>query len=44
MPAYGKNLSPAEVTALVAFLETCTRRASSPRATPRSPALAPPVR
>ena len=22
MPAYGKNLSPAEVTALVAFLET----------------------
>ena len=25
MPAYGKNLSPAETTALVAFLETCTR-------------------
>ncbi len=22
MPAYGKNLAPAEVTALVAFLET----------------------
>ena len=22
MPAYGKNLTPAEVTALVAFLET----------------------
>jgi ubiquinol-cytochrome c reductase cytochrome b subunit len=22
MPAYGRNLSPAEVTALVAFLET----------------------
>jgi ubiquinol-cytochrome c reductase cytochrome b subunit len=25
MPAYGKNLTPAEVTALVAFMETLGR-------------------
>ena len=33
MPAYGKNLSPAEVNALVAFLETLRpRRPGAPRA------------
>ena len=30
MPAYGKNLSPAETTALVAFLETLHPRAQAP--------------
>jgi ubiquinol-cytochrome c reductase cytochrome b subunit len=25
MPAYGRNLNPAEVTALVAFMQTLTR-------------------
>jgi ubiquinol-cytochrome c reductase cytochrome b subunit len=30
MPAYGKNLSPAETTALVAFLETCHPARQSP--------------
>ena len=45
MPAYGKNLSPSEVTALVAFLETlhpagCRRRArrATPASAPASPA------
>ncbi len=32
MPAYGKNLSPAETTALVAFLETLHPRRTSTRA------------
>jgi ubiquinol-cytochrome c reductase cytochrome b subunit len=42
MPAYGKNLSPAETTALVAFLETL-RPAGQPAAqdTSRAVALAP---
>ena len=30
MPAYGKNLSPAEVNALVAFLETLRPRGQVP--------------
>ena len=30
MPAYGKNLSPAETTALVAFLETLHPRGQTP--------------
>jgi ubiquinol-cytochrome c reductase cytochrome b subunit len=30
MPAYGKNLSPAETTALVAFLETLHPKGQSP--------------
>ena len=30
MPAYGKNLSPAETTALVAFLETLHPAAQGP--------------
>jgi len=30
MPAYGKNLSPAETTALVAFLETLHPPGQSP--------------
>ena len=30
MPAYGKNLSPAETTALVAFLETLHPEGQSP--------------
>jgi ubiquinol-cytochrome c reductase cytochrome b subunit len=30
MPAYGKNLSPAETTALVAFLETLHPAGQSP--------------
>jgi hypothetical protein len=33
MPAYGKNLAPAEVNALVAFLETL-RPANQPPARP----------
>ena len=36
MPAYGKNLSPAETTALVAFLETLRSQGPAPRARPRS--------
>jgi len=44
MPAYGKNLSPAETTALVAFLETL-RPAGQPTArdASRSVALEPEV-
>jgi ubiquinol-cytochrome c reductase cytochrome b subunit len=30
MPAYGKNLSPAETTALVAFLESLHPRTQAP--------------
>jgi ubiquinol-cytochrome c reductase cytochrome b subunit len=30
MPAYGKNLSPAETTALVAFLKTLHPQGQSP--------------
>jgi ubiquinol-cytochrome c reductase cytochrome b subunit len=30
MPAYGKNLSPAETTALVAFLETLHPKGQAP--------------
>ena len=40
MPAYGKNLSPAEVNALVAFLETlrpANARAAKPVVDPRPP-------
>ena len=37
MPAYGKNLSPAETTALVAFLETLHPAGTHPRATLRVP-------
>ena len=36
MPAYGKNLSPAEVSAIVAFLETMHPTGQLPRATRRS--------
>ncbi|HWM79150.1 MAG TPA: cytochrome b N-terminal domain-containing protein, partial [Methylomirabilota bacterium] len=41
MPAYGKNLSPAEVNALVAFMETLRQSGELPArntAVPRSPA------
>jgi ubiquinol-cytochrome c reductase cytochrome b subunit len=42
MPAYGKNLSPAETTALVAFLETLHPAGQSPaRDASRAVALAP---
>jgi ubiquinol-cytochrome c reductase cytochrome b subunit len=48
MPAYGKNLSPAEVNALVAFMETLrqpgelpARNMSAPRSSPQSPATRP---
>ena len=42
MPAYGKNLSPAETTALVAFLETLHPAGQSPaRDSARAIALAP---
>ena len=34
MPAYGKNLSPAEVNALVAFMETLRQAGESPARTP----------
>jgi ubiquinol-cytochrome c reductase cytochrome b subunit len=45
MPAYGKNLSPAETTALVAFLETLHPAGQSPaRDASRSLALTPDVR
>jgi ubiquinol-cytochrome c reductase cytochrome b subunit len=40
MPAYGKNLSPAEVNALVAFMETlrpADERPARPAVTPRPP-------
>lgn len=44
MPAYGKNLSPAETTALVAFLETLHPAGQSPaRDASRSLAVAPDV-
>jgi ubiquinol-cytochrome c reductase cytochrome b subunit len=39
MPAYGKNLSPAETTALVAFLETL-RPAGQPAARDASHSVA----
>jgi ubiquinol-cytochrome c reductase cytochrome b subunit len=42
MPAYGKNLSPAEVTALVAFLETL-RPPREPAARPAAPPAMPPA-
>jgi ubiquinol-cytochrome c reductase cytochrome b subunit len=41
MPAYGKNLSPAEVNALVAFMETLRQSGEPPArntVAPRSPA------
>jgi len=42
MPAYGKNLSPAETTALVAFLETLHPAGQSPaRDASRAVALEP---
>jgi ubiquinol-cytochrome c reductase cytochrome b subunit len=42
MPAYGKNLSPAETTALVAFLETLLPAGQPPaRDVSRAVALAP---
>src|ERR1700678_4826521 len=45
MPAYGKNLSPAETTAVVAFLETLHPAGQSPaRDASRSLALTPDVR
>src|SRR5437016_11325999 len=34
MPAYGKNLSPAEVNALVAFMETLRQAGESPARNP----------
>ena len=37
MPAYGKNLMPAEVNALVAFMETLRPAGSRPRAPPSTP-------
>ena len=37
MPAYGKNLAPAEVNALVAFLETLRPANQSPARTPATP-------
>jgi ubiquinol-cytochrome c reductase cytochrome b subunit len=49
MPAYGKNLNPAEVTALVSFLETLrpsnqppARDASQAAITHEEPPIAPP--
>src|SRR6202163_543160 len=42
MPAYGKNLSPAETTALVAFLETLHPAGQAPaRDAPQPPTLGP---
>jgi len=44
MPAYGKNLSPAEVNALVAFMETLRQPGEPPArnmSAPRSPATRP---
>jgi ubiquinol-cytochrome c reductase cytochrome b subunit len=37
MPAYGKNLSPAEVNALVAFMETLRPKGQAPARAPVSP-------
>jgi ubiquinol-cytochrome c reductase cytochrome b subunit len=37
MPAYGKNLSPAEVNALVAFLETLRPAGALPARPPVDP-------
>jgi ubiquinol-cytochrome c reductase cytochrome b subunit len=37
MPAYGKNLSPAEVNALVAFLETLRPAGALPARSPVDP-------
>jgi ubiquinol-cytochrome c reductase cytochrome b subunit len=37
MPAYGKNLSPAEVTALVAFLDTLRSPHGAPARSPVPP-------
>jgi ubiquinol-cytochrome c reductase cytochrome b subunit len=37
MPAYGKNLSPAEVNAVVAFLETLRPASQPPARAPVSP-------
>jgi ubiquinol-cytochrome c reductase cytochrome b subunit len=34
MPAYGKNLSPAEVNAVVAFMETLRRPGEIPARSP----------
>src|SRR5262249_54780727 len=41
MPAYGSNLSPPEVTALVAFLETLRGSGLSPARNPAQPRLQP---
>ena len=40
MPAYGKNLAPAEVNALVAFLETLRPAKQPPVGAPASPRAA----
>ena len=40
MPAYGKNLTPAEVNALVAFLETLRPANQPPARAPVSPRAA----
>ena len=40
MPAYGKNLSPAEVNAIVAFLETMHPPTQPPAHNAAKPALA----
>ncbi len=42
MPAYGKNLSPAEVTALVRFLETLKPLGEQPAQTASQTSAAPP--
>jgi len=39
MPAYGKNLSPAEVTALVAFMQTLRPANQSPARTAIGPTI-----
>jgi ubiquinol-cytochrome c reductase cytochrome b subunit len=39
MPAYGKNLTPAEVTALVAFMQTLRPAQQSPARSPVIPAM-----
>ena len=41
MPAYGKNLSPAETTALVAFLETLHPQGQAPARNASQSALVP---
>ena len=43
MPAYGKNLSPAETTALVSFLETMHPRNQRPAYDPAEPLEPPPL-